>query len=268
MEIEFTGVKRVEVVRALENLFQTIAIEVENKKVSQPYTYHKIIDNNGDKWLIVRDRSIEPQIYKYRLDMSCSHFEVCDLGVGETEFMVELVSPALTSKSLPVLFTIIDVVKSLGGIVNDSCGMHVHIDKPSTVGDIYKLFRRFISEQDNICSHFGVFSSRLEKYCKLYSTTDLPDEFDSVDNFLEFLYSNYADYSNDKRDNRSVRYYALNFYSLVEHGTIEFRLFNATLNKVAVAKILDWIFHFVYTSEDYNDYIPVLGGILMNEIRK
>ena len=267
VEVEFTGVKRKDVVKALEYLFHTEAVEEKSKTAEDGYMYHRIKDTNGDTWLVVRDRSIKAQVYErqFLADNLCDRFSIKD--VTSQEYMVEIVSPALTSKSLPLLFTVVDIVKSLGGIVNSSCGIHVHIDKPGSVEDIYTLFKRFYVEQDNIFKFFDVQDFRLNKYCKPYVLEQGLDEnlkFDTEKDFLNFLYENFAEGDNK----RSIRYHALNFYSLLQHNTIEFRIFNSTLNRVEIAKILDWILHFVYTYEDYSNYVPVLGSILMNEIKE
>ena len=267
VEIEFTGVMRKDVVKALEYLFHTEAVEEKSKTAEDGYMYHRIEDTNGDTWLVVRDRSIKAQVYERQLlsDDLCDRFSVRD--ITSQEYMVEVVSPTLTSKSLPLLFTVVDIVKSLGGIVNSSCGIHVHIDKPDSIEDIYTLFKRFCVEQSNIFKFFDVQDFRLNKYCKPYVLEQGLDEnlkFDTEKDFLNFLFENFA----EGCDERSIRYYALNFYSLLQHNTIEFRIFNSTLNRVEIAKILDWILHFVYTYEDYSNYVPVLGSILMNEFKE
>lgn len=271
VEIEFTGVTRQEVVTALEYLFNTEAIKEQSKTTDDKYFYHKIKDNYGGTWLVVRDKSIKPQYYQRRFlkEDLCDRFEVTDST--STDYMVELVSPALDSKSLPLLFTIVDIIKSLGGIVNSSCGIHIHIDKPDNYNDIVDLFKKFCLEQDNILQFFDVAPWRLEKYCKPYDISLLDkDTFTDEKDFLNSMFRAYAevDESTGTIIKRTSRYYALNFYSLRQHNTIEFRLFNSSLNRVEIAKILDWVLHFVYTYEDYSSYIPVLGSILMNELKE
>ena len=276
VEIEFTGVARKDVVTALENLFCTKAEEVQSKTAVDRYKYHRITDSNGDNWLVVRDRSITSQAYEYKFNDSieCDRFAVRDLkGTDiETDYMVELVSPALTSKSLPLLFSVIDLIKGLGGITNSSCGIHVHIDRPDSFEDIITLFKRFCLEQDNIFNYFKVEDWRLKKYCKPYNSyINIPD-FDNLDDFMLWLWNNYRDLEQDKHTaielSKSLRYYGLNFYSLYQHNTIEFRLFNSSLDRTEVARILDWVLHFVYTVDEYSHYIPILGGILMNEVKE
>lgn len=269
IEIEFTGVTRKEVVTALENLFQTVAEEVVSKSTEDNYIYHRIKDTTGCTWLIVRDRSISPEIYAYKSgEEGVTRFRRVE--IDDSNYLVELVTPALTSKSLPTLFTVVDIVKSLGGIVNNSCGLHVHIDRPDSLSDIVKLFFRFCSEQYDIYNHFKVDSSRLSKYCIPYKNYDcLSNTYESIDDFLNALFRLNKDINavDSEPALRVIRYHALNFYSLLQHNTIEFRLFNSTLDRTEIAKILDWVLHFVYTSDDYNSYIPVLGSIIANEIK-
>lgn len=268
IEIELTGVTRSEVVVALENLFQSKAASVKSESAEDGYCYHKIADMYGNNWRVMRDRSISPQIYDYkRTEVSSDdRFKIVDLTADDTTYMVEVVSPVLTSETLPILFSVVDVVKSLGGIVNSSCGIHVHIDKPDNVDNLVGLFKKFCLEQDAIFSAFDVNKNREEKYCKKYDMSLLSSEFATEEDFLEVLYETYAQYEGDKRIDRTLRYHALNFHSIRTHGTVEFRLFNSSLDRAKIAKIINWVLNFVYALDDYNDYIPVLGSILMTEL--
>ena len=271
VEIEFTGIKRENLVKALENLFQTEAVEKISTTTDDKYRYHQILDTDGNKWVIKRDRSIKPQAYAYNIE-ALSHyknkFEVIDLLPIDSECMVELVSPVLTSSTLPTLFTIVDVIKSLGGLVNSSCGIHVHIDKME-LDDCVSLFKRFVSEQDGILESFNVASNRLEKYCKRYNPIIPLKEFLSINDFMDYLWCHYRSSDDDSQTtvkSRSLRYYALNFYSLYTHGTIEYRLFNSTLDKAEIAKILKWVLDFSYPYNKCLEYNAVLEGILLSEI--
>lgn len=274
IEIEFTGVTRREVVTALENLFHSVAEEVVSKSAQDGYIYHRIKDTDGGTWLVVRDRSIQPEVYAYKIGEESEDKRFTKMLLDkekDSNYLVELVTPALTSKSLPILFTVVDIIKSLGGIVNSSCGLHVHIDKPNDLSDIVKLFFRFCSEQYDIYKYFKVESARLDRYCMPYKDYDcLDNTYTTIDEFLNALFK--LNKTINAIDNepalRIIRYHALNFYSLLQHNTIEFRLFNSTLDRTEIAKILDWVLHFVYTSDDYNSYIQVLGSIIANEINK
>lgn len=279
IEIEFTGVKRSEVVSALENLFQSKARALKSKTTEDGYTYHKIADNNGCDWCVKRDRSIKPQSYIYKVDKyyCCedyagdNKFSIVDLAdygnvEDKTEYMCEIVSPILTSDTLPILFSVVDVIKSLGGIVNSSCGLHIHIDALE-VKDLTVLIKKFLLEQSDIFETFNVETRRIEKYCKAYNPLIEVPYCTDLDDFLYWLWDNYRDLSVDGdktvASSKSLRYYALNFYALIQHKTVEFRMFNATLDKYEIAKIIDWVLHFVYQPGSYLDYLPVLSSILI-----
>lgn len=267
VEIELTGIKRIDLVKALENLFHTTAKPVKSKTTDDGYIYHKIPDEKGNYWSVVRDRSVKPQKYIEKTKGSKA-FRVIDVTTDERDYMVELVSPVLTNDTLPTLFTVVSVIKSLGGLVNDTCGIHVHIDKME-LDDCSSLFKRWVSEQDAIFNSFGVKDNRREKYCKLYSDIPLED-FDDLDDFLHFLWVNYRDKSVDYRhairNSRSLRYYGLNFHSLLTHGTIEYRIFNSTLDNVQIAKILKWVLDFSYPYNSCIEYNSVLENFLLQEI--
>ena len=49
VEIEFTGVRRIDVVRVLENFFHTIAEEVVSETTEDKYKFHRLTDSNGGR---------------------------------------------------------------------------------------------------------------------------------------------------------------------------------------------------------------------------
>lgn len=278
VEIEFTGVKRCEVVKALENFFESEAKEYKSVTTDDNYCYHKIMDSFGNHWTVKRDRSIKPQVYASVFGDSIDEFEIVDLPIdsdnfsGFNEYMVELVSPVLTSETLPLLFSIVDIIKALGGIVNSTCGIHVHVDN-LPLDSLVNLYKRFVIEQDEIFNAFNVEDWRAKKYCKKYdSSLDIPSDIISEDDFLVWIWENYRDketeYDVEVRSARSMRYYALNFYSLIQHHTVEYRLFNATLDKVEIARILKWVINFTYPYEQLDDIKLVLEPMLLMEMKK
>lgn len=145
IEIEFTGVRRIEVVKVLENFFNTVAEEVVSETTDDKYKYHRVTDMNGETWLVVRDRSIKAEKY---LDSDLAEDRFTRVRIEDTEYMCELVTPPLTSKSLPLLFSVVDIIRSIGGLTNNSCGIHIHVDKPEELNDCILIYNRFLLEQD------------------------------------------------------------------------------------------------------------------------
>lgn len=264
VEIELTGVKLVDVTTALEFLFGTAAEGCYNDKIDVPYTYYRIADKEGNKWLVKRDRSIKPQCFAYTINANISEehrFDIMELSDTDYSYMVEVVTPVLTAKTLGTLFSVVDILKSMGGIVNTTCGIHIHIDKPDSFEDLLSIYRRFIIDQENIIQRWAVNNNRLGKYCKAYEVDKF--DFESYDDFMNYLYENCTERNeNGEIIKKSLRYHALNFYSLVTHGTVEWRLFNAVLDRTELAKIIDWVIHFSYSDEDIREYIQVLSPLL------
>ena len=109
-EIELTGINRATAAHALADLFGTRA-----EHSGGSYDAYKVKDLDGKEWKIVRDGSIHPE---------CRRRSVL---IGET-YKVELNSPKLEYSEMEKLQEVVRSLRRAGGIVNDSCGMHVHMD--------------------------------------------------------------------------------------------------------------------------------------------
>ena len=247
IEIEFTGCTREDIVDALEKLWGSTRRILIGSKTDEPYSYYKVDDKDGFSWTILRDRSVKAEFEGKEID--------------DNIYACELVSPVLTPQSLSTLFQVIDIIKSVGGKVNETCGIHIHIDKPENFDDLMSLLRKWIIEQQEIYDFFSVADWRREKYCKFYNNFPLVTKFRDEDTLMKFMYDKYTEKDSEKR---TLRYYGLNLHSIYTHNTVEFRIFNGTLDKVEIAKIIDWVLHFCYNINDINDYIPELGKVLYN----
>lgn len=253
IEIEFTGVKREEVARALENLFHSEAEKIYLSKVVIPYFYYRI---NG--WTIVRDSSIKSQVYDKE-----NHLGVVDIEDTNHEYACELISPVLDSTTLPVLFTVVEIIRNLGGITNKTCGIHIHIDKPD-IETIIQLFRKFISMQDEIFKRFNVQADRQIEYCKKFSSGTVVPDFKSEAEFLDWYHANFSYIENGQV--QLSRYYGLNLHSIVAHNTIEFRLFNSSLDCYDIASYIKFVLSFCYAFDDISSYSLVLEKYLISEL--
>jgi hypothetical protein len=260
IEIEFTGVPRLAVVQALESIFRTNAVPHENTVIDNPYTYHSIMDPSGGNWSVVRDRSIRSEFYVWNKpeDLKTDFLEVNGNGVVVSdvdEYKVELVSPVLTVESLPTLLTIIEILQSLGGIVNDTTGIHIHVDSPDSAYGLLDLLQRFCLEQEEIVRLFQPESYRLDKYCKLFSD-DVVDAFmcfgyEDVKKYLFIddvlnLYMSHLRVGATEAQPHPERYYALNLSSVPKRKTIEFRFFNSSLDREEVGMMVEWVMNFCY----------------------
>ena len=149
VEIEFTGVSRMEVAEALSHLFGEYRRAVIRNKQVDPYTSYDVTDWNGNIWKVLRDKSIKPFRNPRALGETCASTG-CRLSARDPDdYMVEIVSPVLSYNTLNTLFTVVNVIKAIGGVVNDSCGVHVHMDALPCRESI-DLYKRFVQAQDNI----------------------------------------------------------------------------------------------------------------------
>ena len=125
----------------------------------------------------------------------------------------------------------IRLLKSNGARVNDSCGIHVHVDaSPHTAQTLKNVVNIMASKEDILYKALKVQVDR-ERYCKKADLRFL----DAINNHrprtlseIEQMWYNGASRRYQHYDD--TRYRALNLHSVFSKGTIEFRLFNSTLH--------------------------------------
>ena len=130
-EIELTGINRATAAQTLADLFGTRA-----EHSGGGYDAYRVKDLDGKEWKIVRDGSIHPE---------CRRRAVL---IGET-YKVELNSPKLEYGEMEKLQEVVRSLRRAGGIVNDSCGMHVHVDASKhyiEVSDLAYSYNKFYAQ--------------------------------------------------------------------------------------------------------------------------
>lgn len=200
----------------------------EFTKNSETRIKYTVVDPKGSTWAFVIDKS------------------VCDRDNG---ILVgyELVTPVISD--LYYLRDVLAVLLDAGCYVNNTCGLHIHIDKPE-LQQAVNLLKWFASSQDGIVSLFGIPSCRLIRFCKKYPQSFVQGlstrEFKDYDDLLRFYHELlngkvFGSSSYWKDDSNPARYYLLNFNSLCKIGTIEFRLFNSTLSFLVIKGYINWL---------------------------
>lgn len=124
-------------------------------------------------------------------------------------------------------------LRHAGAFVNDSCGMHVHIDAARhTPKSLKNLLSIMYSKEDILFAALKVDESRTRRWCRrveepvLQTIRKLPK-----DASMEMLKSRWYQGNDGSNDHYDLsRYHAVNLHSVFYHGTVEFRLFNATLH--------------------------------------
>ena len=212
MELEFSGLSR----RAAA---QTIALVI-NGRPNYSYeggVYFKctVTARDGRKWTVMRDSSVD-----------------CINGGEECEF----VTPKCTYEDIDTVQECIRALRKAGAKVNSSCGLHIHIDGANhTAQSLKNLIFTFRAKEDLIFKSVGTQQRRLRRWCRPIDDT-LVDNIKKLRNvssagMRETWYDTYQDNLHDQSAHyHGSRYHALNLHSLFYRGTVEFRLFEATLH--------------------------------------
>lgn len=212
IEIEMTGLTRASAARIIAGHFGTLATHVGGG-----YDTYTIRDNRNRQWKLVSDASIR---CRNRSNRSASR-----------DYSVEFVSPICQYEDIETIQELVRKLRAGGARVNDSCGIHVHIDAsthtPQTLRNIVNIMA---SKEDLLYKTLQVQVNR-EQYCQKADTRFL-DELNhkrprTMDEVEDMWYNGrggrYNHYDNS-------RYHALNLHSVFSKGTIEFRMFNSTLH--------------------------------------
>lgn len=207
-----TGITRATAAKTIAGLLGTQATHVGGS-----YDAYTVDDGQGRKWKVVSDASIRCEARGGR-EATRSH-------------SVEVVSPICKYADIETVQQIVRKLRSGGAKVNDSCGIHVHVDAsrhtPQTLRNIVNIMA---SKEDLLYKALKVNIDR-EYYCQKADLRFLDDvnlRRPKTMEELERLWYN----GSSRRDIHydQTRYHALNLHSVFSKGTIEFRMFNSTLH--------------------------------------
>ena len=212
IEIEMTGLSRATAAKVLAGYWNT-----EATYVGGTYDSYVVRDDEGRQWKLVSDASIRCQNR--------------DGSSASKRNSVEFVSPICKYEDIPKIQEMIRLLKNNGARVNDSCGIHVHVDaSPHTPQTLKNVVNIMASKEDMLYKALKVQVDR-ERYCKKADLRFL----DAINNHrprtlseIEQMWYNGASRRYQHYDD--TRYRALNLHSVFSKGTIEFRLFNSTLH--------------------------------------
>ena len=215
-----TGLSRQQAAEAVAALFGATAIHSRSSRTYDPW---EVTDNEGKTWRFVFDASIRATHRSGRRQLS----------TGDDTYKVEMNSPKLEYAEMEKLQEVVRSLRRAGGIVNDSCGMHVHVDASKhTPQSLKNVLSIMYSKEDILFAALKVNPARIDSYCQavdepiLEEIRKLPSGA-SMDQLKDRWYQ-----GRDGSDYHyhSSRYRACNMHSVFYHGTIEWRLFNSTLH--------------------------------------
>lgn len=205
--------------------FAAVEIEVSSINTSHINALKKVVGSwSGD---IKEDGSIS--ICEECEDENCTRYESVENGSISEPFEITT-APAKGRKFIKQIREICKVLKAGKAVVNNSCGLHVHVDaRDLEAGDLQKvslaweavegqMFRRVAKNRatNSFCKKWN------KKFTKIYKTKG------SIQSFLA-LASEINDYGD--------RYRSLNYQALEDHGTLENRIHHGTID---AKKIIDW----------------------------
>ncbi len=212
IEIEMTGITRETAASVIAGYFNT-----RSTHIGGGYDTYSITDNIGRKWKVVSDSSI-------RAETRRGH-------TANTAYRVEVVSPICKYPDIETIQEIVRKLRSAGAMVNEKCGIHIHIDAgPHNEKTLRNIVNIMAAKEDLLYKALNVQVGR-QYYCSKTDTRFLNDlnryKPKTMGRLEEIWYNGdggrYEHYDDS-------RYHALNLHSVFSKGTVEFRLFNSTLH--------------------------------------
>ena len=149
-----TGITRQQAAEAVASLFGTTAVHSRSSRTYDPW---EVIDNEGKKWRFVYDSSIHASHRVGRRQQP----------VSNKTYKVEMNSPKLEYSEMGKLQEVVRALRHAGAVVNESCGMHVHVDASRhTPQSLKNALSIMYSKEDILFKALNVNEERVIRYCK------------------------------------------------------------------------------------------------------
>ena len=149
-EIEMTGLTRQQAAEAVASLFGTTAVHSHSSRTYDPW---EVTDNEGKTWRFVYDSSIHGS---HRIGRQL-------LAIGDSAYKVEMNSPKLEYREMPKLQEVVRTLRHAGAVVNESCGMHVHVNASKhTPQSLKNALSIMYSKEDILFKALNVNEHRVE----------------------------------------------------------------------------------------------------------
>ena len=218
IELEFTGMTRDRAARRIQ--------EVVGGTLTDTYSSHNgwyVTAPDGRKWKVMGDASISTERGGKRGQYPG---EAC-----------EFVTPICTYDDIPTIQECIRRLRKAGAKVNGSCGCHIHVDTAlHTAQSLKNLVFLMKAKQDLIFKAVKTQRSRLVRWCKPIDDSlvdgikGMPKKDLDRDHLEDLWYQTYAPGSSRSAHYNPSRYHALNLHSTWQRGSVEFRIFEASLH--------------------------------------
>lgn len=214
IEIEFTGITRQQAASA--------AAEVLGGTVSGGSSY-QVKAPDRRVWKFVADGSIQAQRKQGNRKVNAS-----------SEYGVEMVSPILTyERDIDTLQNLVRALRQAGGFVNNSVGIHIHLNGSNHTPKSIRNFVNIIASKNDLFYKALQIKPDRMRYCKKMDEFLVKKINERRPQTLEQIKRIwYEGYSGDTFGHyHSSRYHFLNLHSFFSgHHTVELRGFNSTLH--------------------------------------
>jgi len=217
VEIEMTGITREEAAEVIAGYFGT-----ESYFIGTYYKTYGAKDRKGREWKATYDSSIIAQ-----------KKEQGRIVAADDTYKVEIVSPILTYEDIPDLQEIIRQLRHKKALVNEKCGIHIHVDAshftPQTLRNIVNIMA---SKEDILYKALRIEQERLW-YCKKVNEEliqTINRKKPKTMRELKTIWYAQEPGSDQSGHYNRTRYHGLNLHATFTKGTVEFRIFNSTLH--------------------------------------
>lgn len=212
IEIEMTGVTRAAAAQAIAGYFHTQATHVGGS-----YDAYTVRDGQNRQWKIVYDSSIHAEM---RRGITSNH-----------DYKTEFVSPICQYEDIKTIQEIVRKLRSAGAKVNDSCGIHVHVDASAHNEKTLRNIVNIMAAKEDLLYKTLQVEVERERYCQKADTRFLEEMNRRRPKTMNQFERIWYDGESGRYDHYDdTRYHGLNLHSVFSKGTIEFRLFNSTLH--------------------------------------
>ena len=214
-----TGITREQAAQAVASLFAT-----SYAYRGGGYGTYEVQDPEGKVWKLVRDASIR-----------CTRrIHGRQERVADNSYSVEMTSPKLTYAEMEKLQEVVRALRHAGAVVNESCGMHVHVDASRhTPQSLKNALSIMYCKEDILFLALKVNESRVNHWCRKVEEEQL-ERIRRLPSSTSMARVEDAWYegSCSSRTNHyhETRYHALNLHSVFTRGTLEWRCFESTLH--------------------------------------
>lgn len=243
VEIEMTGITREHAANIVAKALSSTSSEADRTC----YQTRNIKDSSRRIWKVMRDSSINPNRKE---------------GHAGDECRVEFVTPPLKYNDIELLQQIVRDLRNAGAMVNDSCGIHIHVDGANhNPQSLRRLVNFMIARQDLIYEALEI-GGRANHWCKKLSSNLLTEMKKNKELSREQIETIWYSRSNDNyyggidhQHYNDTRYHGINLHSYFSKKTVEFRLFNSTLHAGKIKAYIQFCLALSAWAIESNDHI-------------